>query len=125
MGFSPLENLRNLCPIAHFLKREMFYRRARNNHSVELLIAHSGEVFVKTHHVFNGRILRRVAFQFHKAHFQLQGRVRKQAYKIRFGCYFQRHEVEHNNPKRPNVLRGGSRTVHHEDILTHKYVYCG
>ena len=125
MRFGPLENLGNLGPIAHFLKRQMLYWCARNNHAVELLIAHSIEIFVKAHQVFNGRILRRMALQFHKAHLQLQGRVRKQAYKVRFGCYFQRHEVENNNPKRPNVLRGGSRTVHHEDILTHKNVYCG
>ena len=103
----------------------MLYWRPRNNHAVELLVTHRGEIFIKAHHVCYGRVLRRMTSQLHKAHLQLQRRVGKQAYKIGLSCYFQRHKVEHNNSKGPNVLRGGSRIVHHEDILTHEYVYSG
>ena len=71
MGFSPLENLRNLVPVAHFLERQMLYWRPRNNHAIELLVTHRGEIFIKAHHVCYGRVLRRMTSQLHKAHLQL------------------------------------------------------
>ena len=56
MRTGPFENLRDFIPIIYILKIEMFYRRTRNNHSVELLILHQFKITVESFHVFHRRI---------------------------------------------------------------------
>ena len=71
----PVEYLLDFVPIVHLLEVQMFHRRSRDDHSVELLVAHVLKVTVERFHVFDGRILRRMAFQFHEAYLNLERRI--------------------------------------------------
>ena len=68
----PVEYLLNLAPIVHLLEIEVFHRRTGNDHSIKFLISHQFEIAVKRLHVFDGRILRSMAFQLHETDLNLQ-----------------------------------------------------
>ena len=93
MRTRPIEYFRNLLPISHFFKRHLFNRSTRYNHPVIIRIFHGVEVLVKLTHVFNGRILGCMAFDFHQIHFHLQRRITQQTDQIRFGRYLKRHQI--------------------------------
>ena len=63
------------------------------------------------------RILGRMPFYLHKVEFHLQRCITQQADKVRFRRNLQRHQVQHDNPQRANVLFGCTQRVHHKDVL--------
>ena len=67
--------------------------------------------------MLDGRILRSVALQLHKADVELQRRVGKQTDKIGFRRYLQRHEVEDDNAQRTNILSMRTGIAHDKYIL--------
>mgnify|MGYP003200389079 CR=1 FL=1 len=97
------------CPIIHLFIVKMFYRRAGDNHTIELLLLHQLEITVESFHVLHRRILRRVPLHFHERDLDLQRRVGQQPDEVGLCRNFQRHEVQYDNAQRTDVLRRGSQ----------------
>ena len=76
VGAGPVEDIHYLVPIGHLLIIHGLHRRTCDNHTVELLMAHRLKVAIEHHHVFYGRILRRMTLKLHKIDIQLQRGVR-------------------------------------------------
>ena len=117
MRACPVEYLRHLRPVAHLLVGQMLHRSAGDNHAVETLVAHQLEILVERPHVFDGRILGRVAAEFHEREFDLQRCVRQQAHHVGLRRYLQRHEVEDDDAQRADVLPSGARMVDDEYVF--------
>ena len=113
----PIEYILYLAPVVHVFEIEMLHRCAGDNHPVELLVAHQVEVTVKRLHMLDGRVLRGMALQFHKAHLYLEGRVREQPYQVGLGSNLYRHQVEDDDFQRTYVLCTCPRCIDNEDIL--------
>ena len=113
----PIEDLGHLVPIAHLLEVEVLDRCTGDDEAVVLMVAHLLEIGVEGLHMLYGRILRGVALDLHEAQLNLQRRVGEQAHEVCLGRYLERHEVEHSDTQRTNILRRSTRAVHHEDIL--------
>ena len=82
------------------------------------------EILIEHHHVLHGRVLGRMASEFHKADFHLQRCVREQTHEVGLRGYLQRHQIEHHDPQRTNFLTVGSRLVHVEDVLMLQNIDC-
>ena len=123
MRTGPHDDFRHLRPIAHLFVRQLFDRCPCDDHPIKPLVAHRFEVTVEHHHVFDGRVLRRMAFQLHERDVELQRCIRQQPYEIRFGGDFQGHEVEYGDTQGTDVLRMSAQVIHHEDIFSFEYIY--
>ena len=119
----PLENVLHLVPIGDVLEVKCLDGRTGDNHAVIFLVAHLFEVAVEHHHMFDGRILRRMAAEFHETDFQLQRCIRQQTYQVGLCRNLQRHEVQDGNLQRTDVLIMGTRIVHHKDVLMLQQFY--
>ena len=117
MRTRPREDLRNLTPIADILKFKLFNGGTGDDHTIEFLIPHLGKVAIEHHHMFDGRILRCMALQLHKADFQLQGRVGKQTNQIRLCGNLQRHQIQNHDSQRTDILRMSAGIVHHKYVF--------
>ena len=117
MGACPIKNFLDFIPIIHLFIVKMFYRRAGDNHTIELLLLHQLEITVESFHVLHRRILRRVPLHFHERDLDLQRRVGQQPDEVGLCRNFQRHEVQYDNAQRTDVLRRGSRTVDDKDVF--------
>ena len=113
----PVEDGRHLAPVAHLLERHLLDRRSRDNHPVETFVAHQFEILVKGFHVLDGRILRRMAAQLHERQLNLERCVRQQTHEVGLCGDFQRHQVEHHDAQRTDVLPARTRMVENEDVL--------
>ena len=89
----PLENIFELVPVIHILKRHHFHRRAGYDQPVELEVFYIVKRLVKTHQMLDGGVLCLVASGLEKFRFHLQGRIAQQAQKLRLGFNFCGHQV--------------------------------
>ena len=122
VGLCPFEDFRDFVPVTHLLVIKLFDRSPCDDHAVELLCLEDFEILVEQHHVFDGRILRCVAFKAHEHDFELQRSIGEQSQQVGLCGNLQRHEVEDDDAQRTDILCGGTRVVHHEDILLFEQV---
>ena len=119
----PIENFRNLIPIRHLFEVHLLHRCPGDNHAVILLIAHQLKVGVEGFHVFDGRILRRMALDFHERDFHLKRRIGEQTHQVSLRRNLQRHQVEYDEPQRADILSRGTRRIHHEYVFLLQQLY--
>ena len=115
--FAPFHNFAELFPIIHLFKGEMLHRRAGNNHAVKFFLAYIVKDLVKFEHMLSRGVFRFMRSRLQQLYLHLKRRVAQQAQQLCFGFNFGRHQVENQNPQRPDILRKGARFRHDENIL--------
>ena len=117
MGTGPVEDFLDLIPIGHLLKVECLYRGSRDDHTVELLLAHHLKIAIEHHHVLYRRILGGMTAELHETDLQLQGGIGKQTDQIGLRRYLQGHQVQDDDAQGTDILCGCPGIVHDKDIL--------
>ena len=122
---APIHDLAKLLPIVHLLKRHHFYRCARNDHTVVILVLDIGKGLVKRQKMLLGGILRKMGLGAYQRQLDLQGGVSEKTGKLRFCLDFLGHKGKQHNTKRTNILRNGTRLGHCENVLVRKRLHRG
>ena len=113
----PRHDSTDLVPVCHLFIVVSLHWSSGDDHSVELLVSHCLKIAIEHHHVFDGRVLWRMALEFHKRDVELKRRVGEQTHKVSLGGDLQRHEIKDNDFQRTNILCRSPGIVHNENIL--------
>ena len=110
-----------LVPVVHFLKGELFHRRAGDDHAVERAVAHLRKRLIETLKMLRRGIFGFVPLSPQKRHVHLQGRIAEQAQQLRFRGDLGRHQVNDGNLQRPDVLTVGAAFRHDKNVFAFQY----
>ena len=117
VGAAPLHDLAELVPVFHLFKSQVLHRRACDNETVEIPIAHLVEGGIELQHVLLGGVLRLMGGGLHQLQLHLQGGVAQKAGKLGLGGDLRGHEVQHQDLQRTDVLGHGAGFGHDEDVF--------
>ena len=113
----PFHDLAELFPVFYLFKGHELHGRTRDDHTVEVLVAHILEGLVEGEQVRARSVLGLMALGVHERQVHLKGRVAEKAGKLGLGHDLGGHEVEQEYAQGADVLREGARFCDNEDIF--------
>ena len=88
IGSSPVHNTFQFFPVIDFLKRHLLYWRPCYDKSIKLSVSYTVKSLIKFIDMACGSIFGYMAFNPHKCHIHLQGRIRKRTQNLQFRVLF-------------------------------------
>ena len=95
----------------------MFYRRTGDDAAIIILILNLRERAVKCGQMILRGVLADMAGHVQKFHVHLKRRIAEQPQELTFRHNFFRHEIEHKNAQRTDILMYCTICVHHKNIF--------
>ena len=113
----PVHDLGQLFPIGDLFEGKPLDRRAGHDQRIEELILHILKAPVEAAQIGRLGMARRVARRGHQDQFDLQRRIAEQAGELDLRLLLFRHQVQQEQPQRPDILTKRLFLRHHIDLL--------